>query len=98
MVLVNGSEVKMNYWRGMNVVVFDECTGATLFSQNFDTYCDSYNSDIFAKFIESLPIGRIVAVAVLDDAIYHLTERARIACESIAVLSFENLDIGTLGL
>ncbi|MEG4120829.1 interleukin-like EMT inducer domain-containing protein [Microcoleus sp. N9_B4] len=84
-ILVNGVEILINggYQRGMNVIVFDENTGAILDSRSFDTHVGDSLSDAFAQFIESLPLGRIVAIAVADEAVCHLTERGKIACESI---------------
>ena len=70
------------YGRGMNIVVFDQRNET---SGHFDTYAyDVHNrSDNLAGLIESLPSGRIVAVAVLDEGTNNLTERAKLALESI---------------
>lgn len=79
----NGSPLNVPVQRGLNVVVFDGGSGQILNSQNFDTNGSSANSDAFAAFIENLPVGQFVAMAVEDDAAASLTERARRACRML---------------
>ncbi len=71
------------YFRGLNVAVIDQATGEVLQAQTFDTYASSGAADEFAALIEALPAGRVVAIAVKDEATRNLTERARAACESL---------------
>ena len=67
-ITLNDSEIAFgNYTRGLNVAVFDETTGQILTTTSFDTFI-TINARSFASFIESLPTGRIVAIAVKDDA------------------------------
>ncbi|MGB3463829.1 MAG: interleukin-like EMT inducer domain-containing protein, partial [Cyclobacteriaceae bacterium] len=89
---IDGNEIGFgNYSRGLNVAVFDETTGVPLFSTTFDTPIDSSNTpikncDIFADLINSLPTGRIVAVAVKGDGISSeipLTDKAKAAFNAI---------------
>jgi|GEM_PF-2628894 len=81
-IAVNGSELG-TWQRGMNVAVFDEATGVVLRTATFDTYASPQAVEQFSALLEGLPTGRIVAIAVKDEAIASLTERARQACESI---------------
>jgi uncharacterized membrane protein (Fun14 family) len=71
------------YGRGLNVVVFDEAGGAVLDARCYDTHEDPAAADSFAALVEALPPGRVVVVAVQDDATNMLTERAKRACESL---------------
>ena len=72
---------------GLNVAVFNEISGEIIQAQVFDTHspvsADYSPSDRFADFIKSLPNGRIVAIAVKGDGAQHLSERAKVASESI---------------
>ena len=72
---------------GLNVVVFDEYSGEVLHTRFFDTHSEAISdispSDDFVDFIAELPKGRIVAIAIKGDAITHLTDSAKQACESI---------------
>ncbi|MDY7015517.1 MAG: interleukin-like EMT inducer domain-containing protein [Cyanobacteriota bacterium] len=88
-ILANDREIGFgNYGRGINVAIFDETTGLPLFSTSFDTPIG--NSDIFADFIDSVPAGRIVALAVKGDA-GSLTERAKTAIKSLGSAQIDNL-------
>ena len=75
--IVNGGE------RGLNVLIINPEDGTILESANFDTHISNEDSDDFAKLIETLADGIIVAVTAKDDAFEQLTEAARLACESI---------------
>jgi hypothetical protein len=77
-----------SYRRGLNVAVFDETTGLPRFSTTFDTAIG--NSDIFADFINRLPPGRIVAIAVQGDS-GNLTDRAKAACKSLGSTQIDSL-------
>ncbi|MFK0733769.1 MAG: interleukin-like EMT inducer domain-containing protein, partial [Gloeotrichia echinulata HAB0833] len=69
---INGTEIGFgNYGRGLNVAVFDQITGQVLNKQNFDTFLPG-NSQKFIDFINNIPTGQIVALAVKDDAIANL--------------------------
>ena len=71
------------YSRGLNVAVINEITGQKLFCTSFDTFIDQSAAIAFAELIENLPSGRIVAIAVQDDATSNLNHRARKAGESL---------------
>ncbi|WP_152428491.1 interleukin-like EMT inducer domain-containing protein [Methyloferula stellata] len=77
--------------RGLNVVVIDETTGQATFTRSYDTCGSSAEADAFAAMVEALPTGRIVAIAVCDEAQNNLTERAKRACESLGSRQIRNL-------
>ena len=88
-ITVNGTEVNVpynGYDPGLHVVVVHEVTGLIIRSQLFDTSAESgaySSSDQFVELINDLSEGRIVVIAIKDEAIDHLSEDAKKACESI---------------
>lgn len=86
----NSASIRLNnqdlggdvYSRGLNVAVFDEFTGQPIFGTTFDTF-NSGNSESFAQFVSTLPLGRIVAIAIKDDAHLNLSDQGKKACESL---------------
>ena len=72
---------------GLNVVVIDQDSGKVLEKRVFSTHAEIVSdyspSDAFVDFIDALPTDRIVAIAIRGDAITHLTEEAKRACEKI---------------
>lgn len=72
---------------GLNVAIFDEYSGEVLDTKVFNTHAEAVSdhtpSDKFADYINALPKGRVVAIAIRGDAITHLTEKAIKACEKI---------------
>jgi hypothetical protein len=74
-VYVNGVDAAPNA-RGYNVVVINERTGAVEASAAFDTFASEKESARLAQFIAEIPNGKIVAVAVRDEASRFLTEDA----------------------
>ncbi len=93
-ILLNGNPVQFigGTSRGLNVAVFDEATGTLLSASNYDTYESPKAADDFATMIESLPLAKIVAIAVKDEATLSLTDRTRRACGLIG-----SSKINTLG-
>ncbi|MDJ0556981.1 MAG: interleukin-like EMT inducer domain-containing protein [Microcoleaceae cyanobacterium MO_207.B10] len=92
-ITVNNQTVGLeNSGRGLNVAVFDELTGQNIYCTTFDTHGYQAASTAFALFIESLPINKIVAIAVKDDANYNLSARAKKACESLGSNLINNLE------
>ncbi len=81
-VFVNGIDAAQNT-RGYNVVVVNEETGAVEASAAFDTFASADESARLAQFIAKIPNGRIVAVAVRDEASRFLSEEAVSALRSI---------------
>ena len=93
-ITVNGTAAWRAGWqasRGLNVAVFDEQNGNLLDLQTYDTCGSSAASDAFAAMIEGLPVGRVVAIAVMDEASNALTDRARRAASSVGSTSIWNL-------
>ena len=71
--------------RGLHVLVFNEGIGITD-TQVFDTSADSgaySSSELFVQLIEPLTNGTIVVIAIKEEGIDHLSEKAKQACESI---------------
>ena len=71
--------------RGLHVVAFNEDTGV-MDTRVFDTSAGSaaYSaSEQFVEMIECLKNGTIVAIAIKEEGIDHLSEKAKQACESI---------------
>ena len=50
--------------RGLNVVVFNEVTGAVMTSRWFDTYESRADSGLLMEFLNALKHGRIVCFAI----------------------------------
>lgn len=81
-IYVNGVDVAKNA-RGYNIVVINEQSGAVEASAAFDTFKSAEESTRLAQFIAQIPDGRIVAVAVRDEASRYLTQDAVDALRAI---------------
>ncbi len=81
-IFVNGADAAKNL-RGYNVVVINAKTGAVEAGAAFDTFASADESARLAQFIAKIPNGRIVAVAVRDEASRFLSEEAVNALRSI---------------
>jgi len=83
LITLNDQEIGfVHYSRGLNVAVINEVTGQPLVCTTFDTFLPG-DSDRFADLVDKLPSGRIVAIAVKDDASANLSQRAKRACQSL---------------
>ena len=80
---IDGSDPFSTKGRGLNVAIIDQNSRSVLRTEKFDTHKYSSHSNNFATLINSLPSGRIVAIAVLDEATNRLTTSAKQACKSI---------------
>jgi hypothetical protein len=69
--------------RGYNIVVLDSLSGTVDGRGHFDTFASEEESARMADFIAAIPEGKIVAVAVEDEASLHLTEEAVRALSTI---------------
>jgi hypothetical protein len=69
--------------RGYNVVILDPASGAIDGRGHFDTFSSEEESARLAQFLGGIPEGRIVAVAVEDEASLRLTGEAVLALRSI---------------
>lgn len=68
---------------GYNVVVVNENNGLFIDSESFDTYTYSDAADSLAAYINDIPFGRVVLVAIKDDGHVNMTEPAYLALESL---------------
>jgi hypothetical protein len=84
-ITLNGAPVTIEggCQRGLNVAVFDETQGTVLVGGTFDLLADPSSADALAELIESLPDGRIVAIATCDEASFNLSEAAKKAGSAI---------------
>src|SRR3990167_1620384 len=81
-ILINGKNVSPQK-RGYNLAMINPKTGSVETVDGFDTYLDAKESERLAKFIEKIPKGKIVAVAVKDEASRKLTLKAVDALKTI---------------
>lgn len=83
--VVAGQVVEMpgGYRRGLNAVVIDEQSFAVLDKKVFDTHVSTSASEAFVEYMKSIPLGRIVSIAVKDEASRKLTSAAKEACTTI---------------
>lgn len=81
-IYISGKQASLNK-RGYNIVVVNPYTSDIERSASFDT-CGSFNaSKQMKEFINSIPEGRIVAVAVKDDASSFLTKEAALSLRNL---------------
>ena len=76
----------IGYDRGLHVMVVDETTGMITDTRVFDMSAESgahSSSNQFKWLIEAQPQGRLVAIAIKEEAIAHMSDGAKRACESI---------------
>ncbi len=66
-IYVNGKDV-ISGRRGLNVAVIDPATGKVESHALFDVLSDAAADGKFLDFVKAVPDGRVVAVAVMDDA------------------------------
>lgn len=79
---LNGNHISIspNDGCGLNVVEFDE-GGNVIHKQSFDTFLNGQQTQKLVNFINSLPAGRVVAIAAKDEASNQLSEAAKTAIE-----------------
>ena len=69
--------------RGYNLAVIHPQTGMVIEKQGFDTWANSFEAQDLADFVEEIPEGYIVAVAVKEGGAANLTEDAVQALRSL---------------
>ncbi len=69
--------------RGYNIAAVDPSSGDVVDVRGFDTYANEHESKDMAAFIEGLPRGAIVVVALREGGAHHLTAEAVAALASI---------------
>jgi hypothetical protein len=77
-ITVNGRDASAHR-EGYNVALVDPQRGEVRDFRGFDTTANRYESDRLAQYLEAVPAGQIVILAVRGDAGRHLTGRARAA-------------------
>ncbi|MCT7967813.1 hypothetical protein NG799_15840 [Laspinema sp. D1] len=84
--------------RGLHVAVINEQDGSVVQKEHFKTYDSSEEASRFAKLIEEIPIGRIVALAICDEASRYITgdhgtenQAAINACQKLGSKKIEQL-------
>lgn len=83
-IYMDGRDISPNQ-RGYNLVAVDPSAGAVLAAGAFDTHLDPSASERMVRFIEELPQGAVVAVAVMDEASMNLSEPAVQALEALGL-------------
>jgi hypothetical protein len=80
--------------RGINLAVFNENDGHLIDLKRFDTWFSRKAAEDFAKYVNSLPNGRIVALVVCDEGSKYLqkSQAAIDACKSLGSKKIENLE------
>ena len=83
--VVNGKILRIttHYGRGLQVAIINETSNNILHKQYFDTYGSSTAAPSFVNLINSLPNGRVVAIAIRDEGIARLSEAAKRAIEGL---------------
>ena len=71
-ILINGKEHCPNK-PGINIVVMDFTTFNVTEAAAFDTGHDKEASDHFVEFVDMIPIGTLVFIAVRGEADYYMT-------------------------
>ncbi|KAI4891650.1 hypothetical protein NFI96_020589, partial [Prochilodus magdalenae] len=72
-----GYSFQRNFSRGINLRVVDQDSGAVLHAERFDTHESFNDSQRLGQMLQTLPAGRIVALAVGDSAIKSLLEETK---------------------
>ena len=80
-ILVNGKEKSLNL-RGLNIVRLD-AQGSFVASTVYDTYESSDASNSLVRYLESIPAGEILIIAIRDEASDRLTAKIRAALEAL---------------
>ncbi|GAB1544663.1 hypothetical protein NUACC21_73390 [Scytonema sp. NUACC21] len=65
-ITLNGTKVEIEggYYKGLNVAVIDEVQGTLILGRAFNIFENPASIDAFVELINSLPSGRIVAIAM----------------------------------
>ncbi len=80
---INSENITGEWHRGHNLVVIDDTSGRVLDTRHYDTHFYAAESDSMARYIERLPQGRIVLLAIMDEGSQNLTPSAYMALESL---------------
>ena len=98
-ILVDGIKRNLYYRRGWNIVVVEKSSGKFESVAAFDTYGNSNASSDMAKYINNIKDGRIVLVAVSDEATGRLYDDGIAALESVGAVDPKSIGYrGSLAL
>jgi hypothetical protein len=78
------------YW-GFRVVRLDPLTSQPVDARFFRTHLSEAESEAFAAYVQALPDGAPVVVAVQHDAVHNLTASARDALRQLGAIEADNL-------
>lgn len=78
-----GYAFQKNFSRGINFRVFDQDTSGLLYDERFDTHESRNDSRRLTQLLRSLPVGRIVALAVGDSAVKSLLDETKKAIKEV---------------
>uniref|UniRef100_A0A673YMT2 hyaluronoglucosaminidase n=1 Tax=Salmo trutta TaxID=8032 RepID=A0A673YMT2_SALTR len=78
-----GYAFQRNFSRGINLRVVDQDTAAILFTERYDTYESRNDSRRLMQLLQSLPVGRIVTLAVGDSATKNLLDETKRTIQSL---------------
>eukprot|EP00731_Ephydatia_muelleri_P002413 Em0001g2413a len=78
--------------RGIHVIVLDRNTGRVVSYKSFDTCGDSYSSAALVSHLDTIPAGRIVCFAVLDEGSALLSAAAKDAIISLGSMIISSLE------
>ncbi|XP_068461337.1 cell surface hyaluronidase [Clinocottus analis] len=76
-----GYAFQRNFSRGINLRVVDQDTGTIVLSERYDTHQSPADSRRLTQLLQTLPVGRIVTLAVGDSAVKSLLEETKKAIE-----------------
>lgn len=77
--------------RGIHVIVIDRTTGKIVECKVFDTWVDGRNSAALVKYLDNVPVGKVLCFAVLDEGSSHLEREARKVISSLGSKSVSSL-------
>jgi hypothetical protein len=80
---INSENIISQWHRGHNTVEIDEVSGQVLATKHYDTHLSAAESDSMARYIQQLPVGRIVLAGIMDEGSQNLTPAAYLALESL---------------
>lgn len=78
-----GYAFQRNFSRGINLRVVDQDTAAVLVTERYDTHDSHNDSRRLTHLLRSLPVGRIVTLAVGDSAVKSLLDETKKTIEEL---------------
>uniref|UniRef100_A0A8C7G9I8 Cell migration inducing hyaluronidase 2 n=1 Tax=Oncorhynchus kisutch TaxID=8019 RepID=A0A8C7G9I8_ONCKI len=80
---MGGYAFQRNFSRGINLRVVDQDTASVLFSERYDTHESRNDSQRLTQLLRSLPVRRIVTLAVGDSAVKSLLDETKRTIQSL---------------